>query len=89
MCIDCAERIVEKVDVCVVVDRSGKLDPLLLSSTRVQASLPNLSQVAMREILHVLVQCTTPDGLLLLLIVHRLTEENIITYRAALDPGRL
>lgn len=74
MRIDGAERIVKEVDVGAIVDGSRKLNPLLLPSTHVQASLPDLRQVAMGEILHVLVQCTAPDGPVILLIVHRLPE---------------
>uniref|UniRef100_A0A0A8ZQZ5 Uncharacterized protein n=1 Tax=Arundo donax TaxID=35708 RepID=A0A0A8ZQZ5_ARUDO len=86
MRIDSAEWIIEKVNVCVIVDRSGKLNPLLLPSTHVQASLPDLCEVAMWKVLNVLVQCATPDGLLILLIVHRLPEEHIVAHRATLDP---
>uniref|UniRef100_A0A0E0KZH1 Uncharacterized protein n=1 Tax=Oryza punctata TaxID=4537 RepID=A0A0E0KZH1_ORYPU len=52
MCIDSAERIIKEVDVGAIVDGSRKLNPLLLTSTHVQTSLPDLRQVAMGEILH-------------------------------------
>ena len=89
MCINGTERIIEKVNVRVIIDRSRELNPLLLSSTHVQASLTNLCQVPMRKVLNVLVQCTTPYRLLVILSVHGLPKEYIIAYSATLDPGRL
>ena len=87
--VDGAERVVEEVDVGVAVDGPCELDPLLLPAAHVEAPLPDLRQVAVREVLHVLVQRAALEGPLVLRTPHRPPEEDVVAHRAALDPRRL
>lgn len=56
MSVNCAEWIVQEVDVCVFIEGSSELDPLLLPATQVDPSLSYLSEVTEGEHLEVLHQ---------------------------------
>ena len=89
MCINCTERVIQQINVCIIVDGSCQLNPLFLTSTHVQSSLTNLCQVSVVEIFDILVQGTRFDCLLIQFLVERLPEEYIIANSPALYPGVL
>jgi hypothetical protein len=87
--IDCAEHIVEEVDIAVLVDGTGELDALLLPAAEVDATLANLRLVAKLHHLQVLLQAAHPDDLFVPLPVHGLPEEDVLLDGAVLNPCRL
>ena len=89
MRIDCAEHIVEEVDIAVLVDGTGELDALLLPAAEVDATLADLRLVAKLHHLQVLLQAAHPDDLLVPLPVHGLPEEDVLLDGAVLNPCRL
>ena len=62
MRVDGAQRIVQQVDVRILIHRSGHRDSLLLAARQGDASVPDLRQVAVGEDLEVLGQLGGAEG---------------------------
>lgn len=86
MRIDRAERVVQEVYICIAIDSSSELNPLLLTSTHVEPSLADLCKVSMIEVFYILVQSTRFDCLLIQFLVEGLSEEYIVADSATLYP---
>lgn len=72
--IDCTERVIQEINICVTVDCSSQLNSLLLTSAHVQSSLTNLCKVSMVKILYILVQRTSFYCLVVQFPVKRFSE---------------
>jgi hypothetical protein len=49
MRIHCTERIIEQIDVSILIQSAGYLDPLLLAATKIDATLANDCLVTKRQ----------------------------------------
>ena len=89
MSINCAKNIIKKIHITVLVNRSRKLNPLLLASTHVDASLTNLCLVTELHLGQVCLKCAPVENVFVLSTVHRASKQNVILNGSILDPRRL
>ena len=86
MGINSTERIVKKIDVCILVQCTSKLDALLLTTTKIYSSLPNLSTISIWQHFKVLDQRAPHECVVVSFPVHRRSKENIVLHSSCLDP---
>jgi hypothetical protein len=79
--INSRQRVVEQIDVCLGVNCSGKADSRFLSSTDVDASLANHSEVSVLEIVNVLAKARCFKTASEQTIVVWLSKQDVVTDR--------
>ena len=52
--VNCTERVVQQVDICLVVDSSGQVDSSLLPTTQGRTPLTHHSQVSIEQLSQIL-----------------------------------
>lgn len=89
VCIDGTEDIVEKIDIAILVDSSSELNPLFLTTAKVDSALSDLGLVPELHHFQVFLQATDLDNFLVLVFIHRLTEKDVFLNRPVLNPRGL
>lgn len=89
MCIDCTERIVQEIYISILIESTGKLNPLLLPATEIHSSFSYLGEISIWEQIEVFYQGTALESLSISLTIHLRPKEDVLLYSSCLDPCSL
>lgn len=86
MRINSTERVIQEKDICILIQSSCELNPLLLSTAQVYSSFTYLSLILECKKLQVLLQSTGQQHCVVLGPIHGAAEQDVLFDGATLDP---
>lgn len=81
--------IIKKIDITILINSSGKLNPLLLTTTQVNPTLSDFSMISEFHHFQVFLQATHLNYFLVFWFIHWQTEQNVLLDCPILNPCRL